>query len=266
MPDPFDERLQRVLANVASALHPSRPPDPIAVNLLVDQVHRRRHRQRLVQSGVLLTSAVLALGLFVGAPGPASPSQRVNSLGQDGAAITTTTVYLGATGTSEAPSDQGPTTSTCPASRCGVRTLPPTATPTTTPHATTTAPTVLANTPPTAPTTTTTTTRPPSREMISVTESNSGETINLSLGQSVRFLLSGSSSDRWSAPITSDAGILKAQPSGILPTKGSAVAQYRGAAVGQATVSASQDPTCRNSNPPCGLPSRLFTLTVAVGG
>ena len=113
---------------------------------------------------------------------------------------------------------------------------------------------------------TTTTTRPQATGMITVTESASGETINLYLGQSLRILLSGSSIDRWSTPTASDPSILQGQPSGILPSQGSAIAQYRGAAAGRATVTASQDPACRDLTPPCTLPSRLFTLTVDVAG
>ena len=60
--------------------------------------------------------------------------------------------------------------------------------------------------------------------------------------------------------------ILQPQPTGMMPTQGSAIAQYRGVAAGQATVTATQDPTCRSATPPCAILTRMFTITVNVVG
>jgi hypothetical protein len=102
--------------------------------------------------------------------------------------------------------------------------------------------------------------------MITETESASGETITLYVGQSLRIMLSGSPTDPWSTPTVSDSEVLQGQASGILPSQGSAIAQYRGGTIGQTIVTASEDPTCRSSTPPCAVPSRTFTLTVVVAG
>lgn len=271
MPDAFDERLERVLAKLAGALQPQRPPDSEAANRLVGQV-RRRHRRRLAQSGGLLVSAAAILGLAVGLSRPSSTSQQVNALGHDGTrtsmtattTTTTSTVPPISTGPSVAPQGSVPITAPCSGARCGVPTLPTTGTTASTAHVTTTGPTAVPRTTSTA--LTTTTAGPQSGGMITVTDSASGETIMLHLGQSLRIMLSGSSIDRWSTPSASDPSILQGQPSGILPTPGSAIAQFRGAAVGQATVTASEDPDCRNLTPPCAMPSRVFTLTVDIAG
>jgi len=93
-----------------------------------------------------------------------------------------------------------------------------------------------------------------------VTLANQGQTINLHVGDS--FLLNlGDDQYTWSASVDNDSIIhLKM---GVMVIKG-AQGIYDALAPGTATLTATGDPLCRQSAPPCAMPSQLFTVTIFV--
>ena len=267
-PDTFDERLRQVLASAAGSVPAPGVPDQEGAERLVASIRQRRHRRGLAGAGVLVASALLVLGVIIGASRQGSSAQRIHTLGPAGDAAVTTAVSPpdGSTGTTTDNSAPVPTTASCPGTGTGCGTRPPATTgpATTAPHVVPTTSSVTSPTITARPTTTTT--APPAGGTIVVTEAASGSTLTLRIGQSLRVQLSGSAFDPWSQPTASDPAILQPQPTGMMPTQGSAIAQYRGAAAGQATVTATQDPTCRSATPPCAMLTRMFIITVNVVG
>jgi cytoskeletal protein RodZ len=268
-PDALDEQLRRGLAAAAASISPPAVPGPEGADGLLARLRQRRHRHHLAGAGALVVAAALVvLGVVIGTGRQGSPAQRIHTLGPAGGAAATSPVSrpAGSTGTTTDNSATVPTTSSCPGTSCGTRPPATTGPGTTTPHAVPTTPGVTSRTAITTTRPTTTTTAPPAGGTIVVTEAASGSTVTLHIGQSLRVQLSGSALDPWSQPTASDPNILQPQPTGMMPTQGSAIAQYRGVAAGQATVTATQDPTCRSATPPCAILTRMFSITVNVVG
>lgn len=270
MPD-FDEQVRRGLGAAADAFHPTALDAPRAGNELVARVHQRQQRrQRLVGAGALSAVALVLAGLTSGGLLRGSTAHRVVAVGDRGGTTTSpaaanvpaTTVAGGpsdSTGTS-VPSDT-PTIAPCPASRCGTKVPPPSTGSPTTARVPPNSSTTVTNTSTSVATTTTLT---PLQATILVTESDSGRTFALHVGQRLRITLSGSNAMLWSQPAASDARVLRAQPTGVTAVRGSAIALYVGGAAGQATVTANEDAACRSSTPACMIATIGFRITVNV--
>ena len=94
---------------------------------------------------------------------------------------------------------------------------------------------------------------------LTVTLDDMGKTIHLKVGDN--FLLELGDQYQWDVSI-SDQSVLD-RVKGILVVKG-AQGVYEALQPGTVTLEASGDPACRQSQPPCMMPSRLFELTVVV--
>ncbi len=92
-----------------------------------------------------------------------------------------------------------------------------------------------------------------------VTLDDQGQTINLMVGES--FLLNLGDAYAWEVNI-SDQNVLS-RAKNITVVRG-AQGVYDANQAGTVTLSASGDPLCRQSQPPCALPSVLFMITVVV--
>ena len=58
----------------------------------------------------------------------------------------------------------------------------------------------------------------------------------------------------------------KQTPASVTTPSGGVSASFTAVAHGQATLSASDDPTCRDTTPPCEIPSRLWQVVITVAG
>lgn len=94
---------------------------------------------------------------------------------------------------------------------------------------------------------------------LTLTIDDNGKTITLQKGD--RFLLRLPQGYNWSVSIGNPSVVSYA--TGSLPPAGTQ-GLYEARQAGQTTFSATGDPTCRSSNPPCALPSRLFKVTIIV--
>ena len=99
----------------------------------------------------------------------------------------------------------------------------------------------------------------PAGQGLSVTLADDGKTVNLKVGQ--RFLLNLGEGYDWN-PTVADQTIVS-RVIGILVIRG-AQGIYEAHAPGTTTLTATGDPTCRKSKPVCGMPSRLFKVTIVV--
>jgi hypothetical protein len=97
-----------------------------------------------------------------------------------------------------------------------------------------------------------------------VTEADSGRTITLAPGATLRVELHGSPGYAWTAPASGDPKVLAPMKSGADPATGNATGVFEAGQPGQTEVSATQDPGCAQSRPACMMPSRLFEVTVRV--
>jgi hypothetical protein len=102
-------------------------------------------------------------------------------------------------------------------------------------------------------------TAPASGQELSVTLADESKTIKLKVGQ--RFLLNLGSDYDWT-PTVADQSIVS-RVLGITVIRG-AQGVYEAHAPGATMLTASGDPTCRQSKPACSLPSRSFEVTIVV--
>jgi hypothetical protein len=94
---------------------------------------------------------------------------------------------------------------------------------------------------------------------IIVTLDDQGKTIYLTVGED--FLLKLGDEYTWEVNI-SDQNVLN-RVKNIMVVRG-AQGVYNAGQAGKVTLSATGDPQCRQSQPPCGMPSILFQITVIV--
>jgi photosystem II stability/assembly factor-like uncharacterized protein len=94
-----------------------------------------------------------------------------------------------------------------------------------------------------------------------VTLANDGQEITLNVGE--RFLLDLGDEYRWSVEVADQA--ILSRVVNITVIRG-AQGVYEAHQAGTTTLSATGDPQCRQAQPPCGMPSRVFSITVAVIG
>lgn len=91
---------------------------------------------------------------------------------------------------------------------------------------------------------------------------DSGKTYTIGKGEGLVVLLDGDESFPWSELVVGDKSVLygeSGQAGG-----GDQEWKFIGMKAGRTTVSSTQDPACRESNPPCGAPSRYWEITVVV--
>ena len=96
-------------------------------------------------------------------------------------------------------------------------------------------------------------------QTLSVTLADNDKLLQLKVSQ--RFLLNLGDGYTWTVEVDNQAIISRVV--NITVVRG-AQGVYEAHAPGQATLTATGDPVCRQSKPPCGMPSRVFTLHVTV--
>lgn len=111
---------------------------------------------------------------------------------------------------------------------------------------------------PPAATATPTTPQPPSQTR-SVTLADNGQTIQLHTGE--RFLLNIGPGYIWTVNVA-DSSIIS-RVVNVLVIQG-AQGIYEAKQPGTTTLTATGDPPCRQANPPCGVPSRIFRVQITV--
>jgi hypothetical protein len=99
----------------------------------------------------------------------------------------------------------------------------------------------------------------PAEEGKIVTLADDGQTVTMHVGES--FLLKLGTAYDWTV-IPLDQDIIRREPN-VLTVIGSQ-GLYQAHKVGRTQISATGDPPCRQSQPPCEMPSRGFLLDVVV--
>ncbi len=103
------------------------------------------------------------------------------------------------------------------------------------------------------------TTSPAPAGSLSVTLDDQGKTLSMAVGDS--FLLNLGDVYNWDVSI-SDQAVLS-RVIGITVIRG-AQGIYQAHQAGTVTLTASGDPQCQQSQPPCAMPSMLFSVTIVV--
>jgi hypothetical protein len=99
---------------------------------------------------------------------------------------------------------------------------------------------------------------PPGGEL-AVTLTDDGSTVALEPGQ--RFLLDLGEGYDWAVTVADQAVLSRVV--NVLTIRGSQ-GLYEAHQVGKTLLTAAGEPVCRQAQPPCAIPSRLFRLTVVV--
>ena len=92
-----------------------------------------------------------------------------------------------------------------------------------------------------------------------MTLADDGTTVTLAVGE--RFLLNLGSEFDWSVSIADSAIVDRVRNVSVIA---GAQGLYEARAPGRTTLSATGDPPCRKSTPPCAAPSRLFGVDLVV--
>lgn len=100
---------------------------------------------------------------------------------------------------------------------------------------------------------------------ITVTEADSGKTIQLRIGQRLRVVLTGHGM-QWHLPASPEPTLRVAQTSGGYPSAGPAVAIFVAARSGTAWVSSITDHPCLHARPPCKIAQQIWSVRVVVAG
>lgn len=98
----------------------------------------------------------------------------------------------------------------------------------------------------------------PDGQMV-VTLDDRGKTISMAVGES--FLLKLGEQYTWEVTVSDEAVLSRVKNIAVIR---GAQGVYQANQPGTATLSASGDPVCRQSQPPCGMPSILVDFTVVV--
>jgi hypothetical protein len=109
------------------------------------------------------------------------------------------------------------------------------------------------------PPTTDTTAGPPSSGQKTITLDDKGKTFSFTVGE--EFLLQLGDGYTWDIGISDESVISRVK--NITIVKG-AQGVYTALKPGTVTLTASGDPLCRQSQPPCAMPSILFEVTIEV--
>jgi hypothetical protein len=98
---------------------------------------------------------------------------------------------------------------------------------------------------------------------VAVTEADGGARVRLRTGQELRIRLG----EDYAPPSVSGAGVLRlVTRTGGYPTGRPLAAVLLAVRSGRTTVSSSTEYSCLHATPPCGLPQRVWTLSVTVSG
>ena len=100
----------------------------------------------------------------------------------------------------------------------------------------------------------------PSPTSTTVTINNNGQTIDLNVGDT--FLLKLGDTMNWNNIQISDPSVISREVN-VMVIRG-AQGIYRALKSGTTTLTAQGDPFCLQATPPCGAPSRMFSVTVDV--
>lgn len=93
-----------------------------------------------------------------------------------------------------------------------------------------------------------------------ITLADDGRAISLAVGQ--QFLLKLAGGWEWQVDV-SDPAVVRRVVDVDIPADAQGL--YRAYGPGRAVLTATGDPLCRKTRPPCMMPSRAFSLTVVVG-
>lgn len=95
---------------------------------------------------------------------------------------------------------------------------------------------------------------------VEVTQADNGRTIAMHVGD--RFLLNLGEGAAWAVEIA-DPAVLS--PVGGMPAAEGSQGLYEARGAGSTTLTATNEPPCRKTRPPCMLPTRVFEVDVIVG-
>ncbi len=99
-----------------------------------------------------------------------------------------------------------------------------------------------------------------------VTANDAGTTVQLTVGQTLTLILTGSAAIPWRGLSNSAPAVLRQLPSplGVLQPLGSIRALFQALAPGTARLSAASVPSCLSQIPACAVPERSFSVLVNV--
>ena len=97
-------------------------------------------------------------------------------------------------------------------------------------------------------------------------EADTGETVRLSIGQSVTVVLSTRSALSWHVPVVIGTAVLRTGASGGYPGKAPARATFRAERPGRAILMAVDDAACLHSQPACKISQQTWGVVVIVVG
>jgi predicted small lipoprotein YifL len=100
---------------------------------------------------------------------------------------------------------------------------------------------------------------PPADSSKTVTLSDDGQTITLRVGES--FLLKLGEDYNWTATVDDQTIVSRAKNIAVIR---GAQGVYDALRVGKTNLTAVGDPPCRQANPPCEQPSRVFKIQIVV--
>jgi hypothetical protein len=97
---------------------------------------------------------------------------------------------------------------------------------------------------------------------VTLTEDDQGRTVRVAGGTTIVVRLTADQVAPWSTADTSDPNVVR-RLSGTTG-EGSSETTFRAVRKGRAELSATAHPRCRDVQPPCGAPDRLWSVTVLV--
>lgn len=106
----------------------------------------------------------------------------------------------------------------------------------------------------------------PGQSDVVVTANDAGTTVQLTVGQTLTLILTGSAAIPWRGLSNSAPAVLRQLPSplGVLQPLGSIRAVFQALAPGTARLSAASVPSCLSQIPACAVPERSFSVLVDV--
>jgi hypothetical protein len=236
----FEDRIRAALGTTGRAYEPGPPPvDELAANL---------ERRRRIKLGAAGGAFVVAVALVIGGVALTNDPSSNDNLTAAGDPTGTTAI-----------ADGGEPSTTVPGPATSAATIPPSGTAVAPPAS-------VVHPPPTtrpAPAATTTTAPAPADDTVTVTAADNGKTFTLRRGQHLVVSLS-ESGWIWSDPDTDNAAVLKRTAVSANPSSDHVTASFDALTAGQAHVSASKDAPCRQSQPPCMVPTYLWQVTINV--
>jgi hypothetical protein len=105
---------------------------------------------------------------------------------------------------------------------------------------------------------------PPGGE-VTVTEADSGWTVQLHIGQRLRVVLGGRG-EEWRRPSSPGPALRLASSSGGYPSGRPAKAVFLAVGAGTAMVTSVTDHRCLHTQPPCKIAQRVWSVRVLVAG